>query len=49
MVDRLKRAALWRDEARGDGASRVTWHVSGVKAWLETGEVLTTPGSLLYT
>jgi hypothetical protein len=23
--------------------------VSGLKTWLETGEVLTTPGSLLYT
>jgi hypothetical protein len=23
--------------------------LSGLKTWLETGELLTTPGSLLYT
>jgi hypothetical protein len=23
--------------------------LSGLKTWLETGEVLTTPGSLMYT
>jgi uncharacterized protein YndB with AHSA1/START domain len=73
--------ALWSDEVRAEGASRVTWEIepvqdscrltvthdqlregandelyggwpmilSGLKTWLETGELLTTPGSLLYT
>ena len=73
--------ALWSDEARSEGTSRVTWEIepvadscrltvthdqlregasdelyggwpmilSGLKTWLETGELLTTPGSLLYT
>ena len=73
--------ALWSDEVRNEGASRVTWEIepiedscrltvthdqlreganaelyggwpmilSGLKTWLETGEVLTTPGSLLYS
>lgn len=73
--------ALWSDEVRSEGASRVTWEIepvgdscrltvthdqlregangelyggwpmilSGLKTWLETGELLTTPGSLLYT
>jgi uncharacterized protein YndB with AHSA1/START domain/DNA-binding transcriptional ArsR family regulator len=73
--------ALWSDEVRGEGASRVTWEIeaiapdscrltvthdelrdganaelyggwpmilSGLKTYLETGERLTTPGSLLY-
>jgi uncharacterized protein YndB with AHSA1/START domain len=73
--------ALWSDEVKREGASRVTWEIepvgdschltvthdqlregandqifggwpmilSGLKTWLETGELLTTPGSLLYT
>jgi uncharacterized protein YndB with AHSA1/START domain/DNA-binding transcriptional ArsR family regulator len=73
--------ALWSDEARAEGSTRVTWEIeqvedscrltvihdelregaceelyggwpmilSGLKTWLETGEVLTTPGSLMYT
>lgn len=72
--------ALWSDEVRSAGASRVTWEIepvgdscrlvlthdelpegasgeiyggwpmilSGLKTWLETGETLTTPGSLMY-
>ena len=72
--------ALWSDEVKSEGTSRVTWEIkpvgdscrltvthdqlregandelyggwpmilSGLKTWLETGEVLTTPGSLLY-
>jgi uncharacterized protein YndB with AHSA1/START domain len=72
--------ALWSDEVRSEGASRVTWTIepvgdscqltvvhdqlrdganpelyggwpmilSGLKTWLETGELLTTPGSLKY-
>lgn len=72
--------ALWSDEVRGAGFSRVTWEIipvgdscrltvihdrlpdnanpelyggwpmvlSGLKTLLETGELLTTPGSLLY-
>jgi uncharacterized protein YndB with AHSA1/START domain len=72
--------ALWDDDVRREGASRVTWEIepvgdscrllvvhdelrqdanpqlyggwpmilSGLKTWLETGELLTTPGSLLY-
>jgi len=72
--------ALWSDEVKREGTSRVTWEVesigdschltlthdqlreganaelyggwpmilSGLKTWLETGELLTTPGSLLY-
>jgi uncharacterized protein YndB with AHSA1/START domain len=73
--------ALWSDEARNQGASRVTWEIepvgddscrltvvhdqlkpgvngeiyggwgmilSGLKTLLETGEDLTTPGSLRY-
>jgi uncharacterized protein YndB with AHSA1/START domain/DNA-binding transcriptional ArsR family regulator len=72
--------ALWSDEVRAEGASRVTWEIqqvadscrltvthdqlregandqlyggwpmilSGLKTWLETGELLTTPGSLMY-
>jgi uncharacterized protein YndB with AHSA1/START domain/DNA-binding transcriptional ArsR family regulator len=72
--------ALWSDEVRSAGASRVTWEIeqvedscrlvlthdelpetasaqiyggwpmilSGLKTWLETGELLTTPGSLMY-
>jgi uncharacterized protein YndB with AHSA1/START domain/DNA-binding transcriptional ArsR family regulator len=72
--------ALWSDEVKAEGASRVTWEIeqvadscrltvthdqlregandqlyggwpmilSGLKTWLETGEVLTTPGSLMY-
>lgn len=73
--------ALWSDEVKSEGASRVTWEIepvadscrltvthdqlreganeelyggwpmilSGLKTWLETGELLTTPGSLLYS
>ncbi|MBO0824424.1 MAG: metalloregulator ArsR/SmtB family transcription factor [Actinobacteria bacterium] len=72
--------ALWDDEVKSEGASRVTWEIepigdscrlvlthdqlregandqlyggwpmilSGLKSWLETGELLTTPGSLMY-
>jgi uncharacterized protein YndB with AHSA1/START domain len=73
--------ALWSDEAKAEGTTRVTWEIeavgdscrltvihdqmregadsqiyggwpmiiSGLKTWLETGELLTTPGSILYT
>ena len=73
--------ALWSDEAKAEGSSRVTWEIeqvgdscrlvlthdelregandqiyggwpmilSGLKTWLETGELLTTPGSLMYS
>jgi uncharacterized protein YndB with AHSA1/START domain len=73
--------ALWSDEVKSEGTSRVTWDIepigdscrltvthdelregandqlyggwpmilSGLKTWLETGELLTTPGSLMYT
>ena len=72
--------ALWGEDVKAEGTSRVTWEIepvgdscrltvthdqlregandelyggwpmilSGLKTWLETGEVLTTPGSLLY-
>jgi len=72
--------ALWSDDVRREGATRVTWEIepiadscrlivihdqmrdganeeiyggwpmilSGLKTWLETGQRLTTPGSLLY-
>jgi uncharacterized protein YndB with AHSA1/START domain/DNA-binding transcriptional ArsR family regulator len=72
--------ALWSDDVKSEGASRVTWEIepigdscrlllthdqlregandelyggwpmilSGLKTWLETGELLTTPGSLRY-
>jgi uncharacterized protein YndB with AHSA1/START domain/biotin operon repressor len=72
--------ALWSDDVRSEGTSRVTWEIepvgdscrlvvthdqlreganaqlyggwpmilSGLKTWLETGEKLTTPGSLMY-
>ena len=72
--------ALWSDDVKQEGASRVTWEIepiedscrlvvthdqlredanseiyggwpmilSGLKTWLETGELLTTPGSLMY-
>ena len=72
--------ALWSDEVKEEGPTRVTWEItqvqesrhltvthdelreganeqlyggwpmilSGLKTWLETGERLTTPGSLLY-
>jgi uncharacterized protein YndB with AHSA1/START domain len=72
--------ALWADEVKAEGTSRVTWEIeqiadscrltvthdqlreganeelyggwpmilSGLKTWLETGQQLTTPGSLLY-
>jgi uncharacterized protein YndB with AHSA1/START domain len=72
--------ALWSDDVKAEGASRVTWEIepvadscrltvvhdqlregandelyggwpmilSGLKTWLETGSVLTTPGSLMY-
>jgi uncharacterized protein YndB with AHSA1/START domain len=74
--------ALWSDNVKSEGATRVTWVItpvgddscqlivthdqlregaseelyggwpmilSGLKTWLETGELLTTPGSLMYT
>jgi uncharacterized protein YndB with AHSA1/START domain len=73
--------ALWSDEVKGEGISRVTWEIeqvgdscrltvvhdqlrpganaelyggwpmilSGLKTLLETGETLTTPGSLRYS
>jgi uncharacterized protein YndB with AHSA1/START domain len=73
--------ALWSDEVKDEGFSRVAWDIepvgdscrltvthdqlredansqlyggwpmvlSGLKTWLETGELLTTPGSLMYT
>jgi len=72
--------ALWSDEVKNEGSSRVTWEIepvgdscrltvvhdqlregandqlyggwpmilSGLKTWLETGQELTTPGSLRY-
>jgi len=72
--------ALWGDDVRREGESRVTWEIervedscrlivthdqlregandqlyggwpmilSGLKTWLESGELLTTPGSLMY-
>ncbi len=72
--------ALWSDDVRSEGTSRVTWEIepvgdscrlivthdelregannelyggwpmilSGLKTWLETGQLLTTPGSLMY-
>lgn len=73
--------ALWDDDVKREGASRVTWEIEqiapdscrlmlthdqlrddanpqlyggwpmilcGLKTWLETGEPLTTPGSLMY-
>lgn len=72
--------ALWSDEVKAEGETRVTWQIkqvedsccltvthdrmregcndqiyggwpmilSGLKTWLETGQVLTTPGSLMY-
>ena len=72
--------ALWGDDVRAEGTSRVTWEIeqvadscrlvvthdqlrdaangqlyggwpmilSGLKTYLETGELLTTPGSLMY-
>jgi uncharacterized protein YndB with AHSA1/START domain/DNA-binding transcriptional ArsR family regulator len=73
--------ALWGDDVKAEGATRITWKIepvgdschltvthselreganeqlyggwpmilSGLKTWLETGELLTTPGSLMYT
>jgi uncharacterized protein YndB with AHSA1/START domain len=72
--------ALWGDDVKSEGTSRVTWEIepvgdscrltvthdqlreganeqlyggwpmilSGLKTWLETGQLLTTPGSLMY-
>jgi uncharacterized protein YndB with AHSA1/START domain len=72
--------ALWSDDVKAEGTSRVTWEIepvgdscrlrvthdqlredapealyggwpmvlSGLKTLLETGETLTTPGSLMY-
>ena len=72
--------ALWSDEVKSEGTTRVTWEIeqiedscrltvvhdqlregandqlfggwpmilSGLKTWLESGDVLTTPGSLRY-
>ena len=75
-------AALWDDDVKAEGVSRVTWEIetvgddschltlthdqmregansqiyggwpmilSGLKTWLETGEELTTPGSIRYS
>jgi uncharacterized protein YndB with AHSA1/START domain len=76
----LSMRALWSDEVKSEGFSRITWEIepvadscrvrlthdqlreganeelfggwpmvlSGLKTWLETGTVLTTPGSLMY-
>ncbi len=73
--------ALWGEDVKAEGASRVTWDIepvgdscrllvthdqmregandqlyggwpmilSGLKTWLESGELLTTPGSLMYS
>jgi uncharacterized protein YndB with AHSA1/START domain len=73
--------ALWGEDVKREGASRVTWEIeqvadscrlvvthdqlrdgandqlyggwpmilSGLKTWLESGELLTTPGSLMYS
>jgi uncharacterized protein YndB with AHSA1/START domain/DNA-binding transcriptional ArsR family regulator len=73
--------ALWSDDVKSEGTSRVTWEIepvgdscrlllthdqlregandelyggwpmilSGLKTWLETGQELTTPGSLMYS
>jgi len=73
--------ALWGDDVKSEGTSRITWEIepvgdscrltvthdqlrdgandqlyggwpmilSGLKTWLETGELLTTPGSLMYS
>jgi uncharacterized protein YndB with AHSA1/START domain len=73
--------ALWSDEVKSEGSSRITWEIepvqdscrltvthdqlregandqlyggwpmilSGLKTWLESGQLLTTPGSLMYT
>jgi uncharacterized protein YndB with AHSA1/START domain/DNA-binding transcriptional ArsR family regulator len=73
--------ALWGEDVKSEGESRVTWDIepvgdscrltvthdqlregandqlyggwpmilSGLKTWLETGQLLTTPGSLMYT
>ena len=73
--------ALWGEDVKAEGTSRVTWEIeqvedscrltvthdqlreganeqlyggwpmilSGLKTWLETGETLTTPGSIMYT
>jgi uncharacterized protein YndB with AHSA1/START domain len=73
--------ALWGEDVKAEGASRVTWQItqiedschlqivhdqlrdgandqlfggwpmilSGLKTWLESGELLTTPGSLRYS
>ena len=72
--------ALWGDDVKSEGTTRVTWEIepvgdscrltvthdqlreganeqlyggwpmilSGLKTWLETGDKLTTPGSLMY-
>jgi uncharacterized protein YndB with AHSA1/START domain len=75
-------AALWDDDVKAEGLSRVTWEIepvgddschltlthdemregansqiyggwpmilSGLKTWLESGELLTTPGSIRYS
>jgi uncharacterized protein YndB with AHSA1/START domain len=73
--------ALWGDDVKAEGASRVSWEItpvddscqltvthdqlreganeqlyggwpmilSGLKTWLESGQLLTTPGSLMYS
>jgi hypothetical protein len=45
--------ALWSDEVKREGANEQLYGgwpmiLSGLKTWLETGQVLTTPGSLMY-
>jgi uncharacterized protein YndB with AHSA1/START domain len=75
-------AALWGDDVKAEGISRVTWEIepvaddschltlthdemregansqiyggwpmilSGLKTWLESGQLLTTPGSIRYS
>ena len=73
--------ALWSEDVKAEGTSRITWEIepvgdscrltvvhdqlreganeqlyggwpmilSGLKTWLETGQLLTTPGSLMYS
>ena len=60
MTGRERTAAVSPQTELGLGALRVLGHwpddweptqpmiLSGLKTWLETGELLTTPGSLLY-
>lgn len=47
-----RRLIVVHDQMRGEAASQPYggWPMilSGLKTWLETGELLTTPGSMLY-